>query len=140
MQYKFHFAGGVLHYILVQSVLWWIFHVLAVFWKIYYPIHSRSFDLTHRTKYIHATCLILGLVLPVIPLTVIFVNGGFIITRFPPFACVGKDADSTFYSALLPIIILYGVGTNLLVFILWKIMRVSGAFTCMLSLMQVQKH
>ena len=142
LQYKFCFAGGVLHYILVQSVLWWIFHVLAIFWKVYYPIHSRSFDLTHRTKYIHATCLIVGLVLPAIPLTVISVNGGFIITRFPPIACVGKDADSTFYSALLPIVIIYGVGTNFLVFIVWTIRRVSGCiymYTCNVQVQSISK-
>ena len=116
----------MLHFIIVQSVLWWIFHVLAVFWKVYYPMQSRSFDLTHRNKYIHATCLIVGLVLPAIPVAAISVNGGFIIARFPPIACVGKDADSTFYSAVLPVILLYGVGTNFLVVILWKIRRVSG--------------
>lgn len=125
MKCFYSFAGGVLHYILVQGVLLWIFHVLAVFWKVYFPMHSRSFDLTYRTKYVHATCLIVALVLPAIPLIILSENGGFIIARFPPIACVGKDTDSSFYSAIFPVIILYGIGTNFLLFILWKIRRVS---------------
>ena len=116
----------MLHYIIVQAVLWWIFHVFAIFWKVYFPFHSRYFEKIHRTRYIHATCLILGLVLPAIPVAVISVNGGFIITRFPPIACVGKDADSTFYSVVLPLILLYGVGTSFLLVILWRIRRVSA--------------
>ena len=67
----------------------------------------------------------MALVLPVIPVTVIYINGGFIISRFPPIACIGKDADSTFYSGVLPLILLYGVGTNFLLLILWRIRKAS---------------
>lgn len=67
----------------------------------------------------------MALVFPMIPVIVISANDGFVISRFPPIACVGKDADSTFYSGVLPVVVLYGIGTNFLLLILWRIRRVS---------------
>ena len=110
---------------LLQAFLWWIFHVLAIFWKVHFPMHSRYYDKMHRTRYIHVTCVIVALTLPMVPLIPTSINGGFIMPRFPPVLCVGRDADSSFYSFVIPIVLLIGAGTNLLVLIFWRIRRVS---------------
>ena len=93
-----------------------------------------------RAKYIHITCIILGLVLPVIPVVVTMadyatderVEGkdskglGFGMTNFPPILCAGLDADATFYSLILPITLLTEIGMTLLVFTFWDVRKVNN--------------
>ena len=115
------FAGGIFYYILLQGSLWWIFHVSVLFYGIQFPFHSRSFKAAHRTKYIHVIMVVIALLLPLVPAIVCGVIGEYTMTDFPPILCVGSDADATFYSLVLPIIIILGTGTSLLVIMFWKI-------------------
>ena len=126
--FLFSFAGGVLYYILLQASLWWIFHVSALFWKVLFPLHSKSFETAHRTKYIHMIMVVLALLIPLIPVITSEVKGGYTMTRFPPFLCTGSDADATFYSLVLPITIILATGASILVFIFWKINKVDNHF------------
>ena len=86
-----------------------------------FPIQSKVYETARRTKYIQIVMVVLGLLLPLIPAITGEVIGGYTITRFPPILCTGSDADATFYSLLLPIIIIIGTGTSLLVIMFWKI-------------------
>jgi len=69
-------------------------------------------------------CVILALVLPLIPVITAASKGGFTMTRFPTFLCTGRDSDATFYTLVLPIVIILGIGTTVLVFVFWKIHKV----------------
>jgi len=119
----------VFYYGLFQLAVWWFLHVVSLFWKIRFPFHARSFETAHRLKYIHITMVIVGLVLPTLPIIVAFTAGnsstrGFGLTRFPPILCTSLQRDSTFYSLVLPINLLIAIGVPLLIIIFWIIHKV----------------
>ena len=65
--------------------------------------------------------MVLGLVLPLMTITNSLIDGGFTITRFPPILCSPKSADAIFFTFILPIDLIIGVGTTLLIVIVWKL-------------------
>ena len=76
--------------------------------------------------------VIVGLVLPALPVIVTFTTGdpsGFGLTRFPPILCTGLQKNATFYSLVLPINILMAIGIPLLVIIFWIIHKVCTYMT-----------
>jgi len=122
-------AGIVIYYGLFQLAVWWFCHVVSLFWGIQFPFHARLFKTTGRIKYIHITMVIVGLVLPTLPVIVAFTAGnpssrGFRPTRFPPILCTSLQRDPTFYSLVLPINILIAVGVPLVIIIFWTIHKV----------------
>ena len=123
-------AGIVASYAIIQATLWWIFHIFAIFWRVQFPFHSRYFDNTKRTRYIHVACILVALVLPTIPSITVSVKGGFIMSRFPPIICIGRESDANFYSFIFPITLMYAIGTTVLLAILWRIRRVSIFSVC----------
>ena len=90
-------------------------------------------------KYIHLICVVIGVLVPFVPVVATMsqfaqdkssaeaAKGGlgFGITRFPSLLCNGRDKDTTFYSLVLPIIIIIMIGMTLLVFVFWIIHKVS---------------
>ena len=125
---SFYSEGIAFYYGLFQLSVWWFF------WKIKFPFHARSFEASHRTKYVHITMVAVGLVLPALPVIVTFTTGdpsGFGLTRFPPILCTGLQRDSTFYSLVLPVNILVAIGIPLLIIIFWIIHKVMIVHTQM---------
>ena len=133
-------AGVVFYYSLVQITLWWFFHIAALFWAFRFPLHFRSFQKLKRIKYVHIVCVVLGVVVPVLPVVVtIGVNEregtrngfGFGMTNFPPILCAGLDSNASFYSLVLPITLMAEVGMTLLVFTFWDVRKVrTHAYVC----------
>ena len=111
-----------------------MFNILAIFWKVQFPFHSRYYDKMNRTLYVHIACVVVALILPIyVPLTV-YAKGGFTFARFPPIICVGTNIDANFYTVIFPTTILYAVGTTMLLLIVWKVRRVSSlALHCLVS-------
>ena len=147
-------VGILFTYILGQTALWWIFHISALFWKVVFPFHARS--MPGKIKYIHIMCVILGVLLPLIPIITsmikfgvelqnqyensslqyrsdMFFSGGlgFKPSRFPTILCTGSDPDAIFYSLLVPIDIILACGCTMLIIIFWSIHRVSVCLLCM---------
>ena len=114
-------AGFLVWYSTMQFTLLWIMHISSLFWKIYFPMNTVLQKNIRRTKYFHGICLIAALFLPLISPMANHLKGGFIMVDFPCFFCGGRNTDVTFYVHLLPITILLGVGTSLLVLIFWKL-------------------
>ena len=139
------FAGIVRTYISLQLTLWWLFHTSALLWKVAFPFHARSFDNTGKTKYIHITCVLIGVVIPLIPVVAVmadfaqevqfhadsqgaaFVSGGlgFKIAQFTPIVCLGYSS-SVFYTILLPIILIFFIGIPQLMILFILVHRVSS--------------
>lgn len=133
----FSHLGSVFYYCLIQITLWWFFHISALFWAFRFPVHFRSYVQLHRIRYIHAVCVLLGLVIPVLPVVVTLgdyatdektsstpTGFGFGLTNFPPVLCAGLDPDASFYSLVLPITVLTEIGMTLLVFTFWDVRKV----------------
>ena len=132
--------------------MWWIFHTTALFWKVVFPFHART--MSSKIKCIHITCVILGVLLPFVPIissmakfamdpsntfgnssnprsrSDLFISGGmgFKPTRFPTIVCTGSDPDVIFYSLLVPINVVLACGCTMIIIIFWSIHRVSVCF------------
>ena len=133
-------SGMVFHYTMLQLVLWWVFHIMALFWKIQFPFHARRFESARRVPYLHFTAVVLALVLPAIPIIIAMIEYavqdsknsssspagklGFGLIRFPPILCIGNDRDVTYYSLILPLNLIVIVGMALLVLVFWIIHKV----------------
>ena len=132
MVFAFYSAGIVFYYGLFQVAVWWFCHEISIFWGVCFPFHAKSLEKAHRTKYIHIIMVIVGLVLPALPVIVTFTTGdpsGFGLTRFPPILCTGLEKDATFYSLVLPINILMAIGIPLLIIIFRIIHKVRHIMT-----------
>ena len=117
-------SGFVFHYTLMQVSLWWFFNVIVLFWKMVFPFHAKSFEKAHGFKHLHITAVILGVVLPLIPVISMIATGGFVMGTIPPVVCYTRDPDITFYSVILPINVMVQIGMSLLVITFWTIHKV----------------
>ena len=128
-----------MHYALVQLAIFWLCHVLVLFWGLKFPFHWRTFKSTPKLKYIHLSCVLIGLLGPFVPVIVTmskFSHGksaaeaakgglGFGITRFPSLLCSGSDEKTVFYALVLPIILIIMIGMTILVLVFWIVYKVS---------------
>ena len=94
--------------------------------------------MAHRVKYVHITCVVVGILVPFLPIIATmaqFAHGkssadaakgglGFGIIRFPPLLCLGRHGDMTFYSLILPIVIILMIGMTILIQIFWIMHKV----------------
>ena len=103
-----------------------------------------------KVKYIHITCVIVGILIPLLPIITsmakfaadirkqnekftsqikndLFLSGGlgFATSRFPPILCTGRDQDVIFYTVVLPIGIILASGCTILINIFWSVHKVS---------------
>ena len=124
-------AAVVQSYILNQGTLWWIFNISAIYWKVQFPFHSRFYDKTKKTRYVHGACVVAALLISIISPVTFAIKGGFAFARFPPITCLGRNIDAIFYTLVLPNTVLYAAGTTVLLLILWKIRKVNYVYTCL---------
>ena len=68
--------------------------------------------------------VIAALILSCVPLIATFTTGGFVTARFPTVNCFAREVDVTFYALELPLSILLGAGSSMLVLIFYKIFGV----------------
>ena len=127
------------YYALFQLAIFWLSHVLVLFWGLKFPFRWRTFKSTPNVRYIHLACVVTGLLVPFVPViatmsqfshgksTAAAVKGGlgFGITRLPSLLCNGRDEKITFYALVLPIIIIIMIGMAFLVLVFWIIHKVS---------------
>ena len=125
MHLFFLHTGVVLVYTFWQLVFWWFSHIAAMFWGLRFPFHAHKFEGTGRTKYIHITVIVLGLLLPIAPVAVAVGTGGFIMTRFPSLVCRPESRETAFYALTLPTSFMAVVGLTLLILVFWTIYKVS---------------
>ena len=119
--------------------MFWLCHIVAIFWGLKFPFHARIFRTTHRIKYLHIACVALCTVLPLIPVVgtmVQYSRGksfgeavegglGFGVVRFPPLLCTGRNQDAMFYALILPVVVLLMAGMTVLIITFWIIHKVN---------------
>ena len=91
-----------------------------------FPIRMQQLDASGKIKYIHITMLLLGLILPCVPVAVTFGTGGFALrdTVFPPIICLGRDRGASVYSLSIVESILIATGISLLIIVFQKFIKV----------------
>ena len=98
--------------------------MVAVFLAVVFPFHKRKLDAAGRTKYIYFTMILLGLILPCVPVAVIFGTGGFVSIYDANFPCTGRDRRATLYSLGIAVTVLIATGISLLIIVFRKIIKV----------------
>ena len=132
-------TGMIFQYIILQINLWWVMHVLALFWRVHFPVYARSLQSSLRLSVVHVVCILIGVLVPVIPVVAIIADNavqekrseqpipgtlGFGLAIFPPILCTGLDEKVTFYTLILPNVLLIICGTVAMVLTIWRIHRV----------------
>lgn len=131
-------------YSTLSVALWWFMLVAALFWKIWFPFNAKIHEVKLHVKYIHIGCVIIGVMIPFIPIIALmsgfaeslksdnplnrtFISGGlgFVGVRFPPISCNGYDKVIIFYAIILPTNIILTSGITLTILIFWLVHKVS---------------
>lgn len=131
------YAGLVNTFIPMMISYWWLFHTIAIFWNVWFPIHARRFDVSGYTKYIHIATVVIAFTFPTIPVGVVFGTGGYVISSFTLSLsyCIARNPDAFFYVFTLPICIIFPAGITLNLLTIWKLLRMklNSKQVCMLS-------
>ena len=127
--YAAHVHAGIVGvYFLLQITLFMTFHAIGLSWGIIFPFHYRRFKAHGRIKYVHASTLILGLILPAIPALLHLINGYTIDVDLIN-SCHGRNEQINYFFETLPLSILIALATSVFVILLWKIFKVANAFS-----------
>ncbi|XP_019850181.1 PREDICTED: uncharacterized protein LOC109580977 [Amphimedon queenslandica] len=115
-------TGAIFHYFYLNMTLWWFFHVMSIFYKVMFPVFAKEHK--NKDKFIHIVLLILGILIPIpgvlLALTVKKYKSYTLFT-FPSYVCVPRNGELQYYSLLLPLDVLLGIGLFCLVLILWRL-------------------
>ncbi len=131
-------TGIIVYYSSLQLNIWWVLHVSSMFLTIVFPYRTRALRISKKLTYIHVACILVGLILPVVPVIAVMSHNaveaksgamlqgrlGFGFAYFPPYLCLGIDGDVTFYSLILPNIILIQIGVTMLILTIWYVHKV----------------
>ncbi len=117
-------AGIIAIYVLLLTTLFLTFHAVGLSWGIIFPFHYRRFKAQGRIKYIHASTVVLGLVLPAIPALLHLIHG-YTIGIDVHSGCIGRNESIAYFFVTLPVNILAAVTTIVFMILLWKIFKVT---------------
>ena len=106
--------------------MFWIFHIVIVFWRIVFPFHARTYETRGYFRYIHIVMVIAAIVLPLGSVGVILGTGGLTMSRFPPLTCYAREPNASYFAFVLPVSIISATGLSLLIIILWVIITKVG--------------
>ena len=121
----FPYSGVIFQYIGLQTVLWMFFHTATLFWSLIFPLHFRSFQSTHRTRYILVAMTTAGLLVPLVPALVPLAGQGYgFAARIPPQTCLTVSLKDGTYSLYIPVSVLGAFTLFLLVGIFWSVIKV----------------
>ena len=109
-----------------------------------FPYHARSFQKSHKMKYIYIGSIIAGLLIPLVPIIASMADFalrvqsdpvlqnidaasgglGYGLVRFPPILCSPTNANIVYYGTVFPINITMMVGIAFLIIVFWRIHKV----------------
>ena len=88
-----------------------------------------------RNKFLYIAVLIPSLVLPTAPGIAAFATGGFVVRAFPSFLCATKSGAVLYYTIILPMSVMTGIGASLLIITIAELIKVmkTALLTCIIS-------
>ena len=113
----------VYHYIGLQAPLLWLFHILAIYCGVKFPLRVKIFEKNGYLRYVHFIMLGIAVVVPLIPVAAVLGKGGSTIATFPPFQCFARSSDVNYYTTILPASITTGTGLTFIILILHVIIQ-----------------
>ncbi len=131
-------AGMISISVPVQLNIWWVTHMVVLFWTFRYPVLAQTARARRGLQVVHITSLVLGLLYPILPIITTILDDvlrqsgniaigklGFTFSAFPPNLCTGRNPHIVFYLVIFPSVLLMQLGTTCLVLLIWTIHKVS---------------
>ena len=94
--------------------MWAVLHAVFLFWGVSFPFSYRQLRISGRIHYAYIISVLLALTLP-LPSALIPLKDGYLNFRNPALSCVGRNVDYSYYILVLPLSIVLGVTSCLLV-------------------------
>ena len=118
------FIGFVTTSTVVLYCAYWCLYIFHLLLKIVFPVWSMvRYNSPHSTK-IHIIEVISVFIVGTLPYVVIAATSNYTITSFPPVSCTG-DSVYSFYSLIVPTVILSCCGLIMMLIVLYNIHIVS---------------
>ena len=130
----FHLLAGFFsHYLVLQFHICWVLHATSLFVIIKFPYKFRSLKKSTKLKYIHISCVIAGLVIPLLCALIPMMHAaggnsvgrvGYVMITTDSLSCLPSDSNVVFYTSVLPSLLLVECGIALLIVTIWLIHKV----------------
>ena len=121
------FTGSVFVYAIIQLQCLSLCHVIVVFVKVQFPLHSRGLE---GSKMIHLIVVLLAVLVPCIPVIAAFSTGGYSTAMYPQSVCFITDPDAAYYSFALMLAIFNGFNMPLLIISFMIVVKVHLSLAC----------
>ena len=106
----------------LQLGMWWLIYEAMIFFMIYFPFKTRVIIQSEKVKYVHIISIVIGLT---VPLYSPVMMGSLNVNICIAFTFMYNIFEILYYAYNLPILLLFCVGSTLLVLIYWKLYNVS---------------
>lgn len=116
-------TGAIFQFCLILMTMLWIFHLFHIFLKVVFPIESRFLTTRRWNRGLHATEILISLLLSALGPTIVWLAGikyGF--AFFPPLLCLPTSRVFVFYTMSIPLILILTGGVNLITTVIWKLL------------------
>ena len=124
--HNFHYypctIGVVFQFALVSTFIYWTVHILYIGVLVKFPFFGKK--LQKKSKQIHIATVLAAIFLASIGPIVTLAHFGYFTARFPVLVCFPRNMDVLFFSILLPLIVLAGLGTVMLIFLFRELRKV----------------
>ena len=98
-------------------------HAILLVWVVRDPFGLRRFKKDGKMRYVHTTTVVLAAVLPLVG-SCMLLRDGYVVTFFPALACVGRNLDMAFYAFTLPLSLVVGTVSSILLIFFWTLFKV----------------
>ena len=109
--------------------MWAVLHAIFLFWGVKFPFNYRKLQLYGKIRYAHIISVLLALIFPLVT-ALIPLRDGFLSTRNPTLACLGRNTDYIYATLILPLSLAFGATSCLLVLTFWIIFKVGISKMC----------
>lgn len=111
------------YYTILQTFIWAFLHAFFLFWGVYFPFSYRQLQRSGQVRYAHIASILLALGVPLFS-ALLPLKDGYISTRNPSLACVGRNSAYTYFLLVLPLSIICCIIACLMILTFWRISNV----------------
>jgi len=138
----------VIEYVIFQLSIWWLIYMTTLFYSIKFPFRAQIFTKGRKRKLLHSVSVAVGVFTPLVLILASVIGFvadkqempgnstlslplarprgyGYGMSGYPPILCTALDGKIIFYSSILPMGVVLGLGGSLLLTTLWLIHKVS---------------
>ena len=122
-QYYLCTIGVVIQFAMVSTFICWMVHILYIGVLVKFPFFGKK--LQKKSKQIHIATVLAAIFLASIGPVVTLAHVGYFTARFPVVTCLPRNMDVLFFSIALPLTVLIGLVTVILMFLFRELRKVS---------------